>query len=38
VRAAVMEEGKLETSLLGMSYLGKIGGFSVKSGRLVLEE
>ncbi len=38
VRAAVMEEGKLETSLLGMSYLSKVGGVSMKSGRLVLEE
>jgi aspartyl protease family protein len=38
VRAAVMEEGKLETSLLGMSYLSKIGSVSMRSGRLVLEE
>jgi aspartyl protease family protein len=37
VRAAVMEEGKLETSLLGMSYLGKLS-VSMKSGKLVLEE
>jgi aspartyl protease family protein len=38
VRAAVMEEGKLDTSLLGMSYLSKIGSVAMKSGRLVLEE
>jgi aspartyl protease family protein len=38
VRAAVMEDGKLETSLLGMSFLGKLGAVSMKSGRLVLEE
>ncbi len=38
VRAAVMEEGKLETSLLGMSYLSKVGSVAMKSGRLVLEE
>jgi aspartyl protease family protein len=38
VRAAVMEDGKLETSLLGMSYLSKLGSVAMKSGRLVLEE
>ncbi len=38
VRAAVMEDGKLETSLLGMSYLSKVGSVAMKSGRLVLEE
>jgi aspartyl protease family protein len=38
VRAAVMEDGKLDTSLLGMTYLSKIGSVSLKSGRLVLEE
>ena len=38
VRAAVMEDGKLETSLLGMSYLSKVGSVAMKSGKLVLEE
>jgi aspartyl protease family protein len=38
VRAAVMEEGKLHMSLLGMSYLSKLGSVAMKSGRLVLEE
>lgn len=38
VRAAVMEEGKLETTLLGMSFLSKLGRVEMRSGRLVLEE
>lgn len=38
VRAAVMEDGKLDTSLLGMSYLSKVGSVSMKAGKLVLEE
>jgi aspartyl protease family protein len=38
VRAAVMEDGKLHMSLLGMSYLSKLGSVAMKSGRLVLEE
>ena len=38
VRAAVLEDGKLETSLLGMSYLSKVGSVAMQSGRLVLEE
>lgn len=38
VQAAVLEEGKLQTTLLGMSFLGKLSSFSMKQGRLVLEE
>ena len=38
VRAAVMEEGKLDTTLLGMSFLGRLGRVDMRSGRLVLEE
>ena len=38
VSAAVMEDGKLETSLIGMSYLSKLGRVDLRSGRLVLEE
>ena len=38
VRAAVMEEGKLDTTLLGMSFLNKLGRVDMRSGRLVLEE
>jgi aspartyl protease family protein len=38
VEAAVMEEGKLDTTLLGMSFLGKLGRVDMRSGKLVLEE
>lgn len=38
VEAAVMEDGKLDTTLLGMSFLGKLGRVDMRSGRLVLEE
>ena len=38
VRAAVMEEGKLDTTLLGMSFLSKLSRVDMQSGRLVLEE
>ena len=38
VEAAVLEEGKLGTTLLGMSFLGKLSSFSMKSGKLILEE
>ena len=38
VRAAVMEEGKLDTTLLGMSFLSRLGRVDMRSGRLVLEE
>ena len=38
VQAAVMEEGKLDTTLLGMSVLSKLGSVAMRSGRLVLEE
>lgn len=38
VRAAVLEEGKLGTTLLGMSFLSKLSSVSMRQGRLVLEE
>ena len=38
VRAAVMEEGKLDTTLVGMSYLSRLSRVDIRSGRLVLEE
>lgn len=38
VKAAVMEDGKLETTLLGMTFLSRLGTVAMKSGRLVLEE
>ena len=38
VEAAVLEEGKLTTTLLGMSFLGKLSSFQMKQGKLVLEE
>lgn len=38
VQAAVMEEGKLGTTLLGMSFLGRLGRVDMRSGKLVLEE
>ncbi len=38
VRAAVMEEGKLDTTLLGMSFLSRLGRVDMQSGKLVLEE
>ena len=38
VQAAVMEEGKLDTTLLGMTFLGKLSKFQMQSGKLVLEE
>ena len=37
VRAAVMEEGKLDVTLLGMSFLSKLSRVDMRSGRLVLE-
>ena len=37
VEAAVMEDGKLETTLLGMSFLRKLN-VNMRAGRLVLEE
>lgn len=38
VRAMVAEEGRLHVSLLGMTYLGRLARFEVRSGRLLLEE
>jgi aspartyl protease family protein len=38
VQAAVSERGRLKTSLLGMSFLGRLGRVDIKSGRLLLEE
>jgi len=38
VRAAVAEPGRLHVSLLGMTYLGRLGRFEMRSGTLVLEE
>jgi aspartyl protease family protein len=38
VRAAVAEPGKLATSLLGMSFLGQLGGAEMSKGVLVLKE
>ena len=38
VRASVMERGKLGQTLLGMSFLGKLGRVEMRAGKLVLEE
>jgi aspartyl protease family protein len=38
VAAAVSEEGKLRTTLLGMSFLGRLERVDIRSGRLILEE
>lgn len=38
VEAGVMEQGKLGNTLLGMSFINKLGRFDMRSGRLVLEE
>ena len=38
VEAAVMEEGKLNNTLLGMSFINKLNRFDMRSGRLVIEE
>jgi aspartyl protease family protein len=38
VAGAVMEEGKLGTSLLGMSFLGRLQRVDMRSGTLVLQE
>ena len=38
VPAMVAEEGRLHVSLLGMTYLGRLSRFEVRSGTLVLEE
>lgn len=38
VQAAVSEPGLLKTSLLGMSFLGRLSRFDMRSGLLVLQE
>lgn len=38
VPAAVAEPGRLKTSLLGMTFLGRLSRFDMRSGVLVLEE
>lgn len=38
VSAAVVEDGKLKTTLLGNSFLSKLSRYEMRSGRLVLEE
>lgn len=38
VNAAVVEEGKLNMTLLGNSFLSKLSRYEMRSGRLVLEE
>lgn len=37
VHGAVMERGKLSTTLLGMSFLGKLDRAEMRNGRLILE-
>ena len=38
VEAAVIERGKLRTTLLGNSFLGRLSRYEVRSGRLMMEE
>ncbi len=38
VRAAVSEPGRLRTSLLGMSFLGRLSRFNMRPGLLVLQD
>jgi aspartyl protease family protein len=38
VPAAVAEPGRLKTSLLGMTFLGRLSRFDMRSGVLVMEE
>jgi len=38
VHAAVAEPGRLETSLLGMSFLNRLSRFDMRPGLLVLHE
>lgn len=38
VPAAVLEQGRLRTSLLGMSFLNRLSRFDMRSGELVLQE
>jgi aspartyl protease family protein len=37
VDAVVLPRGRLETSLLGMSFLKRLGGFEIARGRLTLK-
>ena len=37
VRAVVMPEGAMETSLIGMTFLSRLSSYSVENGQLVLE-
>ena len=37
VEAVVLPPGKLQTSLLGMSFLKRLGGFEIAQGRLILK-
>jgi aspartyl protease family protein len=37
VEGVVLPPGKLGTSLLGMSFLKRLGGFEIAQGRLVLK-
>ena len=38
VAAAVVEEGKLQTTLLGNSFLSKLTRYEMRAGRLLMEE
>jgi aspartyl protease family protein len=38
VRAVVVERGKLEMTLLGNSFLGRLSRYEMRSGRMILEE
>lgn len=38
VEAAVIERGKLRTTLLGNSFLGRLSRYEVRSGKLIMEE
>ena len=38
VQAAVIERGKLQTTLLGNSFLSRLSRYEMRSGRLLLEE
>ena len=37
VEAVVLPEGRLDTSLLGMSFLRRLGGFEIARGQLILK-
>ncbi|MFK7902589.1 MAG: TIGR02281 family clan AA aspartic protease [Nitratireductor sp.] len=38
IRALIAQEGDLDTSLLGMSFLGSLNGFEIKGDRLILTD